>query len=176
MSNLIAVVLPIQLHAALRVLWCDTLCFSVQPTSGVAQRVMPTYHVSLPMRTIGEIEAAIGQCVSHIMQEFMGRGPKDIRVYLIGDLVLVRLKGVLTAAEQRLVTVSPSDKGRDLLKQMRRQMVELARPMLEEKIYEITGANIVSLHDDVSTSTGEGILIFILTEPPMYREPKKKQP
>ncbi len=126
------------------------------------------------MRTQGEIEAAIGQSVSRIMQEFMGRGPKDVHVYLLGDLVLVRLKGVLTAAEQRLVMVTPSEKGRDLLKQMREQMVGLARPMLEAEIKKITGMEIISLHDDISTTTGEGIVIFILAGTPMYREPKKK--
>lgn len=44
----------------------------------------------------------------------MGRGPKDVQAHLIDDLVVVRLKGVLTSAEQHLVKTLSSDKGRDL--------------------------------------------------------------
>ena len=71
------------------------------------------------MKTQGEIEAAVCQGMSHFEQEYMGRGPKDIRAHLIGDLLVVRLQGVLTAAEQHLVRTLPVEKGRDLLKQVR---------------------------------------------------------
>ena len=71
-------------------------------------------------------------------QEYMGRGPKDIRA-LIGDLVVVRLQGVLTAAEQHLVKSLPAEKGRDLLKQVRTHLIETARPLMEAMIQEITG-------------------------------------
>ena len=60
----------------------------------------------------------------------MGRGPKDVRAYLIHDLVVVRLNGVLTAAEKHLVTVLPTEKGRDLLKQVRSHLIEIARPTI----------------------------------------------
>ena len=55
----------------------------------------------------------------------MGRGPKDVHAHLIGDLLVVRLKGVLTAAEQHLVKTLPSEKGRDLLKQVRSHLIEI---------------------------------------------------
>ena len=55
------------------------------------------------MKTHGEIEAAICEGVSRFEQEYMGRGPKDIHAHLLGDLLVVRLQGVLTAAEQQLV-------------------------------------------------------------------------
>ena len=70
------------------------------------------------MKTQGEIEAAICQGISRFEQEYMGRGPKDIHTHLIGDLIVVRLQGVLTAAEQQLVKSLPGEKGRDLLKQV----------------------------------------------------------
>ena len=68
------------------------------------------------MKTKGEMEASICQCFSKFEHEFMGRGPKDIQAHLIDDLLVVRLQGVLTAAEQHLVKTMPVGKGRDLLK------------------------------------------------------------
>ena len=79
------------------------------------------------MKTRGEIEAAVCQGMSRFQQDFMGRGPKDIHAHLIGDLVLVRLRGVLTNAEQHLLKSLPSEKGRDLLKKVRRQLIEKVR-------------------------------------------------
>ena len=72
----------------------------------------------------------------------MGRGPKDIRAHLIDDLLVVRLQGVLTAAEQHLVKSLPAEKGRDLLKQVRTHLLETARPLLEAMIQEITGMKV----------------------------------
>ena len=80
------------------------------------------------MRTQGEIEAAISEGSSRFEQDYMGRGPKDIRTHLLGDLVVVRLQGVLTAAERHLVKSLPAEKGRDLLKQVRAHLLETARP------------------------------------------------
>ncbi len=126
------------------------------------------------VKTLGEIEAAVCKGMSHFEQEYMGRGPKDIRAHLIGDLLVVRLQGVLTAAEQHLVTTLPAEKGRDLLKQVRNQLIETARPILETLIHDITGIKPRSLHHDISTRTGEEVVIFTLEEAPAYRESKKK--
>jgi uncharacterized protein YbcI len=68
------------------------------------------------MKSQGEIEAAICQGISHFEQEYMGRGPKAIHTHMIGDLLVVRLQCVLTAAEQQLVKSLSPEKGRDLLK------------------------------------------------------------
>ena len=92
------------------------------------------------MKTQGEIEAAICDGISRFEQEYMGRGPKDIRAHLLGDLLVVRLQGVLTAAEQQLVKTLPPEKGRDLLKQVRTQLIETARPVLEGMVEAATGA------------------------------------
>ena len=125
------------------------------------------------MKTRGEIEAAVCQGMSRFQQDFMGRGPKDIHAHLIGDLVLVRLRGVLTNAEQHLVQSLPPEKGRDLLKQVRTQLIEQARPILVTMIQEATGANVVSLHQDISTATGEEVVIFTLDQTPDFREIRK---
>jgi uncharacterized protein YbcI len=128
----------------------------------------------MDMKTQGEIEAAVCDGISRFEQEFMGRGPKDIRAFLIGDFLVVRLLGVLTAAEQHLVKTLPPEKGRDLLKEVRSQLVETARPLMEAMILEITGERVVSLHHDVSTITGEEFVIFSLAKPPTFRESRKK--
>ena len=126
------------------------------------------------MRTQGEIEAAICEGIRWFEQEFMGRGPKNIHSHVINDLVVVRLQGVLTAAEQQLVQTLPTEKGRDLLKQVRIQLIETARPVLESMVLEVTGTTVVSLHHDISTLTGEEIVVFTLAESPLVREKKKR--
>ena len=126
------------------------------------------------MRTQGEIEAAICEGISRFQQDYMGRGPKDIRAHLIGDILLVRLKGVLTAAEQQLVKTLPTDKGRDLLKQVRTQLMETARELMEAMVQEVTGVKVLSLHHDISTVSGEEVVLFTLAESPAFRESKKK--
>jgi uncharacterized protein YbcI len=126
------------------------------------------------MRTQGEIEAAVCEGMSRFEQEYMGRGPKDIHTHLIGDLLVVRLQGVLTAAEQHLVKSLPAEKGRGLIKQVRIQLMETARPVLEAMIQEVTDVKVLSLHHDISTVTGEEVVLFTLAEPPAVRETKKK--
>src|SRR5438552_17951987 len=101
------------------------------------------------MKSQGEIEAAICEGITRFQQEYMGRGPKDIHAHLLGDLLVVRLHGVLTAAEQQLVKTLPAEKGRDLLKQVRTHLVEAARPLLEAMVEQVTGIKVLSLHHDI---------------------------
>jgi uncharacterized protein YbcI len=126
------------------------------------------------MKTQGEIEAAICEGISRFEQEYMGRGPKDIRAHLMGDLLVVRLQGVLTAAEKQLVGTLAVDKGRDLLKQVRTQLLEGARPVLEAMVQDVTGIKALSMHHDISTVTGEEVVLFTLAESPLFREKKPK--
>ncbi|GJM24434.1 MAG: DUF2294 domain-containing protein [Phycisphaerae bacterium] len=126
------------------------------------------------MKTQGELEAAICQGLRRFEQDYMGRGPKDIHTHLINDLLVVRLIGVLTAAEQQLAGSPKSEKGRTLLKQVRTQLVETARPVLEELVQEVTGVEVVSLHHDISTITGEEVVLFTLARSPIFRDKKPK--
>ena len=126
------------------------------------------------MKTQGEIEAAVSDGVTRFEQEHMGRGPKDIRTWLLGDLLVVRLQGVLTAAEQQLVKSVPPEKGRDLLKQVRTQLIEAARPLLVAMVEAATGGRVVSLHHDISTVTGEEVVLFALAAAPEAREARKR--
>jgi uncharacterized protein YbcI len=126
------------------------------------------------MKTQGEIEAAVCEGMSRFEQEYMGRGPKDVRAHLFDEMLLVRLQGVLTAAEQHLVKSQPAEKGRDLLKQVRTHLLETARPLMEAMVREITGMKVISMHHDISTVTGEEVVLFTLAEAPQVREAKKK--
>ena len=126
------------------------------------------------MKSQGEIEAAICEGISRFEQDYMGRGPKDIQAHLLDDLVVVRLKGVLTAAEQHLVKSLPAEKGRDLLKQVRTHLIETARPVMEAMLQELTGVKVLSVHHDISTTTGEEVVLFTLAESPHFRDARKK--
>ena len=127
------------------------------------------------MKTQGEIEAAICEGISRFEQEYRGRGPRDIRAFLLGDFVVVRLQGLLTPAEQQLAKF-PSEKARDLLKQIRNHLIESARPLLQAMVQEITGVEVVSLHHDISTVTGEAFVVLTLAEPASCRQSKETSP
>lgn len=148
-------------------------CCVMPPIFHVQIRLGVGGTIEVPMKTQGEIEAAICKGLSRFELGQMGRGPEDVHAYLINDLLVVRLQGVLTAAEQHLATSSPSEKGRDLLKQMRVQLFETARPVMEKMVQESTGAKVVSLHHDISTVTGEEVVLFTLAGPPLFRETRK---
>src|SRR6202790_4360041 len=105
--------------------------------------------MEVSVKTQGEIEAAICEGMARFEQEYMGRGPKDIHAHLIGDLLVVRLQGVLTAAEQQLVKTLPAEKGRDLLKQVRTHLIETARPLMEAMVQAVAGVKVLSLHHDI---------------------------
>lgn len=126
------------------------------------------------MKTQGELEAAICDGIRRFEQDYMGRGPKEIHAHLLNDLLVVRLQGVLTAAEQQLAKSLPSEKGRDLLKQVRTHLLETARPLMDAMVEEVTGVKVVSLHHDISTLTGEEVVLFRLAESPSVRVARNK--
>ena len=162
------------------------------------------------MKSQGEIEAAVCDGISRFQQEFIGRGPRDIHSHLLGDLLVVRLQGVLTPAERQLISprgepagaasaeaghapvgangharsIGPSNgngkghvgdngNGRALLKQIRAHMVSAGRPRRAEIVEMAVGVKLVSVHHDISTITGEELLVFSLAETPACR-PKRK--
>ena len=112
-------------------------------------------------KTKGEIEAQISNAIIRFEKEYMGRGPKETKTYIIDDMILVRLKGVLTPAEEHL---SQTDEGSDLVKKARVNLLERAWALLENIVLDITGCKIQSLHSDISTKTGERLIIFTLNK------------
>ncbi len=111
------------------------------------------------MKTKGEIEAEISEAIVKFEMDYMGRGPKEARTHIIEDMVLVRLKGVLTQAEQQL---TKSADGVELIKKVRSTLIENARPVLFKVVGDIVGAKIIGLHTDISTVAGERVIVFVL--------------
>ena len=110
-------------------------------------------------KTIGQVESDICDAIIKFEREYLGRGPKEGKVFILVDMIVVRLKGVLTPAEEQL---SKTSEGSGLIKKVRMSLLEGARAILENLIMEITGCQVVSLHTDISTKKGERIIVFIL--------------
>jgi len=118
--------------------------------------------------TLAESQAAICEGILRFQEDFMGLRSEQIHSHFIKDLLVVRIHGTLTLAERQLgKAVSPA-KGRDLIKQTRKQLVELARPMLESLVHEITGVKVQCMHHDISTVTGEEVVVFTLVDSPRF--------
>jgi len=107
--------------------------------------------------TKGGIESAIRNAIIKFEQEFMGRGPEDVRAYIVRDLVVVRLKGVLTPAERQL---AKSVEGVDMVKRIRQTLIAQGRDRLFEQVNDITGAKALALYTDINAQIGEKVLVF----------------
>jgi len=118
--------------------------------------------------TQAESEAAVCEGIIRFQEDYLGGGAEQIRVHFIKDLLVVRILGALTVAERQLVKSLSPEKGRDLIKQTREQLLELARPMLESMVHEVVGVKVLSMHHDISTVTGEEVVLFSLTEAPHF--------
>lgn len=121
-------------------------------------------------KTTGQIEAEISEAIVRFEKEYMGRGPEDTRTHLIGDLILVRLRGVLTPAEKHLMGSGSNSRSAELVKQLRIELLERGRPLLEQIVNSLTGRKVVSLHTDISVRTGERIIVFTLDSPPEFAD------
>ncbi len=118
----------------------------------------------------GQIEADISEALIKFEKEYMGRGPEETKTYIIDDIILIRLKRVLTPAEQQLAGTSDETTGRILIKRVRTELLEKARPLLEQIIIDLTGKRVKSLHTDISTITGERVIILTLESPVVFAD------
>lgn len=114
------------------------------------------------MPALDEIQHQISNAIINFEKEYMGRGPVETQTFIVDTMVIVRLKGVLTRAELQLANADSSSRGRMLIKDVRIELIEKGRPLLEAVVESITGQKVVSLHTDISTVTGERIIIFTL--------------
>jgi len=112
-----------------------------------------------------ELEMEISRILIHFEKEYMGRGPLETKTYLLDDMILVRLKGVLTPTERKLAQ-TPNNRSQYLLKQVRNELLAGGRPMLEALIHDVVGVPVKSVHTDISTKTGERIIVFTLHHKP----------
>jgi CheY-like chemotaxis protein/uncharacterized protein YbcI len=119
--------------------------------------------------TQAESEAAICDGIIRFQEEYLGWRSEQVHVRFIKDLLVVRIRGALTLAERQLGKSLSPEKGRDLIKQARRQLLELGRPMLESLVHEVAGVKVLSMHHDISTVTGEEVIIFSLADVPRFQ-------
>ena len=109
--------------------------------------------------TKGQLEAKISEAIIKFEMEYMGRGPMETKTYIMNDMLFVRLKGVLTPAEKKL---AKTVEGAELIKKTRAKLLGSARPLLKKILFEVTNCQLRSLHSDISTKTGEKIIVFTL--------------
>jgi uncharacterized protein YbcI len=114
-------------------------------------------------RIRSDLESQISRSMIHFEKEFMGRGPLETQTYLLDDIILVRLKGVLTPAEQKLAK-SKSARSSYLLKQVRNELMSSYRSMLEGLLKDVVDVRVRSIHTDISTKTGERVIVFTLLD------------
>lgn len=105
----------------------------------------------------GEYEAEFSKAIIKFEKEYLGRGPLEARTFFINDMILIRLRGILTLAERKL---AESPDGKELVKETRRRLFESSRPLLEDIVREILDCGLVSLHTDMSTKTGERVVVL----------------
>jgi uncharacterized protein YbcI len=127
--------------------------------------------INTAMKTKGEVEAEISEAMVKFEVEYMGRGPKEVRSFIVEDMILVRLKGVLTQAEQQL---AKSSEGVDLIKMLRTTLIKNARPVLFQVIGDICGIQVLSLYTDISAARSERIIVFALESDLEKTLPRKK--
>jgi uncharacterized protein YbcI len=108
-------------------------------------------------KTKGQIEAAVTAAITQFERDFLGRGPKSARAYIVADMVVVRLTGILSPAEQRL---GEEPGGVEMIKQMRSRLIESSSAVLIRFVSEATGATVTTMHTDISARTGERIFVF----------------
>lgn len=114
-----------------------------------------------PKKSKGQLEADLSAAITQFEREYLGRGPKESRTFIIQDMILIRLKGVLTPAEEKL---AQEKDGAQLIKQVRMRLIESARPLLESLVLEKTGTEVITLHTDISSRTGERVFVFGLNK------------
>jgi uncharacterized protein YbcI len=108
-------------------------------------------------KTKGQLEAELTRAIIQFEKEYLGRGPLEARTFLVKDMVLIRLRGVLTPAEAKL---AENREGQSLVKESRRQLFETSRPLIESMVRDILGVGLISLHTDMSTRTGERVVVL----------------
>lgn len=112
-------------------------------------------------RTRGQLEDAITRGITQFERDYLGRGPREARTFLVEDMVLVRLKGILSPAELQL---SKEPGGVEMIKAMRSRLVESCAAELTAIVAEETGCRVTSMHADISARSGERVFVFGLDE------------
>ncbi|MFC3342480.1 DUF2294 domain-containing protein [Paenibacillus abyssi] len=111
------------------------------------------------MRTKGMIEASVSKALTQWERDFLGRGSVEVKTDILRNMIVVLLKGVMTPAEKLLSKEKDSMLS---IKKIRSDMIEAGLPELKSMIHESTSFQVVSFHTDISTKTGERLMVFML--------------
>ena len=122
-------------------------------------------------KTRGMAEDEVAKLITKLEKEYLGRGPMDVRTRFIDDLILVRVRGVMTQAEQKLCETG---NGQQLIKEMRRHLFESGHAFLETMVRDTVGGELISVHSDISTKTGERVIVLVVNENLEEKFPAKK--
>lgn len=109
--------------------------------------------------SLGQIKDNISKQITKFYVDTLGHGPKETRIYIIEDMVIVRLKGKLLPVEEKLLE---GKGGIGLVKNIREKLHEILTKNLSLIVSNITKQKVISSHSDISTKTGEMLEIFIL--------------
>ncbi|NCU18509.1 DUF2294 domain-containing protein [Pallidibacillus pasinlerensis] len=107
----------------------------------------------------GFIEAEISKAITQWEKEFLGRGSLSVKTDILRDMIIVNLQGILTPAEY---LVCETKEGLLSIKRIRSDLVESGIKDLKEIILTITGEEVKSFFTDISTRTGERVMVFKL--------------
>lgn len=113
----------------------------------------------MPKKTRGEYIAEFTNAIIKFEKEYLGRGPLEAKTFFVDDMILIRLRGVLTPAEIKLAETA---EGMALVKQSRRELFEVSQPLLQDIVHSILGCELISMHTDMSTQTGERVIILTI--------------
>jgi uncharacterized protein YbcI len=121
-----------------------------------------TSEVTVTKLTKGELEDKISRALTQWEKEYLGRGPLSVKTDIVRNMIIVLLKGILTPAEQHLASTLD---GMLSIKRIRADLIESGNDQLKRILAEITGSTVNSFHTDVSTRTGERMIVFIMSDP-----------
>ncbi len=110
----------------------------------------------------GEMEDRISRALTQWEKEYLGRGPISVKSDIVRNMVIVVLKGILTVAERNLARTHD---GMISIKKIRTDLVESGYDELKEMIANHTANTVISFHSDISTKTGERVMVFIMKDP-----------
>ena len=112
----------------------------------------------------GMYEAEISKAITQWEKDFLGRGSLSVKTDILRDMIIVNLQGILTPAEYR---VCETQEGLLNIKRTRSELVESGQDDLMQLVFKITGTEVKSFHSDLSTITGERIIVFKLDKNPV---------
>lgn len=111
--------------------------------------------------TKGQLEAKISEIVSKFEVVYLGKGPKTIRTYILGDMIIIRMVSFLSHSDKKLAS---SHRGIELYKEVQTHLFEEGQQVLSQMLKDSIAIDIVSTHMDISTKSGEKVIVLILKE------------